>query len=283
MVGSEIQFRLLGAVRALLRPIARLLMRYGVTYHQFADIAKAAFVYEAFLETDDRGRKTNASRVAVKTGISRKEVSRLRDALQQGGELAAAEQTDRSGPPARVLHAWHTDPRFLEPDGTPRALSFDGPDASFSTLVRLVAGDVPPGAVRAELRRAGAISESDDGQISAVKRYYVPGNVDEKAITVLTNLLFPLAAGIEHNSNPDRKGDGFIQRFAFSERLKADKVPEFRDWSRREATGFIESVDDWIAAHEGEVARDSKRGPASIAGVGVFYYEGPTADDWNRS
>jgi hypothetical protein len=149
--------------------------------------------------------------------------------------------------------------------------------------VRLVAGDVPPGAVRAELKKAGAIAESEDGQISAEKRYYVPGNVDEKAVTVLANLLFPLAAGIEHNSNPDRKVDGFIQRFAFSERLKTDAVPEFRSWSRREATHFIESVDDWIAAHEGDVRRDTQDDHASIAGVGVFYYEGPSADDSIRS
>jgi len=282
-MNSEIQVRLLGAVRALLRPIARLLMRYGVTYHQFSDIAKEAFVYEAFLDTDTRGRKTNASRVAVKTGISRKEVSRLRDALQCGDMLSSAGRADHSGPPARVLHAWHTDQRFMTPHGTPRALCFEGPDSSFSSLVRLVAGDVPPGAVRAELKKAGAVSESEDGQITAEKRYYVPGNVDEKAITVLANLLFPLAAGIAHNSNPDRKVDGFIQRFAFSERLKADTVPEFRSWSRREATHFIESVDDWIAAHEGDAGRDTQDSPASIAGVGVFYYEGPSADDSIRS
>jgi hypothetical protein len=274
-MNSEIQVRLLGAVRALLRPVARLLMRYGVTYHQFADIAKEAFVHEAFLDTDSRGRKTNASRVAVKTGISRKEVSRLRDALHQGDSTGRA---DHSGPPARVLHAWHSDQRYLSPGGTPRALFFDGPDSSFSSLVRLVAGDVPPGAVRAELRKAGAISESEDGRIFVEKRYYVPGNVDEKAITVLANLLFPLAAGIEHNSNPERKADGFIQRFAFSERLKAESIPEFRAWSRNEATDFIESVDDWIAAHEGDAAPDSEHDSASIAGIGVFYYEGPSAD-----
>ena len=282
-MNSEIQVRLLGAVRALLRPIARLLMRYGITYHQFADIAKAAFVYEAFLDSDNRGRKTNASRVAVKTGISRKEVSRLRDALQSGGELPSAGKADHSGPPARVLHAWHTDQRFLRADGTPRGLFFDGSDPSFSSLVRSVAGDVPPGAVRAELRKAGAISESDDGKIVAEKRYYVPGNVDEKAITVLSNLLFPLAAGIEHNSNPNRRGDGFIQRFAFSERLRPNAVQEFRVWSRQEATNFIESVDDWIAEHEEDVDHRLERDPVSIAGIGVFYYEGPASDDWDRS
>jgi hypothetical protein len=258
-------------------------MRYGITYRQFADIAKAAFVHEAFRDNDGRGRRTNASRVAVKTGISRKEVSRLRDALHSSDDIASVGQSDHSGPPARVLHTWHADARFLGPGGVPLELEFDGHEPCFSALVKAVAGDVPPGAVRAELRKAGAIVEMDDGRIAAVKRYYVPGNVDEKAITVLSNLLFPLAAGIEHNSNPDRKADGFFQRFVFSERLLPGVVPVFRSWSRSEATKFVESVDDWIAAHELDAVAARENGPTNeIAGIGVFYYEGPTADEVNR-
>jgi hypothetical protein len=158
-------------------------------------------------------------------------------------------------------------------------LEFENAEPCFASLVRAVAGDVPPGAVRAELKRASAITETAGGQVMATKRYYVPGNVDEKAITVLSGMLYPLAAGIDHNSNPDRKSDGFIQRFAFSERLDAELVPVFRHWSRNEATKFIESMDDWLAAHESGEAGGREPLSPHIAGIGVFYYEGPAAQD----
>jgi hypothetical protein len=279
-MGDDIQTRMLGSLYACLVPIARILLRYGITYRQFAEIGKAAFVREAFAETDVRGRRANGSRVSVRTGLSRKEVRRLREKVLKVPGALEDSHADHSGPPARVLHAWHSDPRFLDAEGLPRAIKLDGDESSFSTLVRAVAGDVPSGAVRAELKRAGAIAETSDGRLLPTKRYYVPGNVDEKAITVMSGMLFPLAAGIDHNSRPGRTADGFIQRFAFSDGLSAESVPAFRAWSRREAVRFIESVDDWIAENEspGKSASHRHGGLPVISGVGVFYYEGPVAE-----
>jgi len=218
-MNSEIQKRLLRSVFALCMPMARLMLRYGITFDLFSEVAKEAFVRAAFLETDGRGRHTNVSRVAVKTGISRKEVSRLRNLIGSGETTLDQKNLDRSGPPAKVLHAWHTDPRFADSKGAPRVLEFDGSEVSFAALVRAVAGDVPPGAVRAELKKAGAILDTDAGNIVATKRYFVPGNVDEKAITSLSGILFPLMSGIDHNSDPARSSEGYIQRFAFSDSL----------------------------------------------------------------
>jgi len=278
-MNSEIQKRLLRSVFALFMPMTRLMLRYGITFDQFSDIAKEAFVRVAFSETDGRGRQTNVSRVSVKTGISRKEVSRIRDLLGRGATILDQRDVDRSGPPAKVLHAWHTDPRFSDSKGVPRVLEFDGSEASFAALVRAVAGDVPPGAVRAELRKAGAILDTDAGNIVATKRFFVPGDVDEKAITALSGILFPLMSGIDHNSEPCRSNDGYIQRFAFSDNLASNLIPVFRNWSRSEATKFIESIDDWLAEHESKSIDDGQTSGRGIVGIGVYYYQGPTSED----
>jgi hypothetical protein len=217
----------------------------------------------------------------VKTGLSRKEVRRLRDKVLKVSGGVEKSYADYTGPPARVLHAWHSDARFLDADGLPMALRFDGDGSSFSSLVRAVAGDVPPGAVRAELKRAAAIAETSDGRVVPTKRYFVPGNVDDKAIAVVSGMLFPLAAGIDHNSKPGRTEDGFIQRFAYSDSLSPELVPAFRAWSRKEAITFIEAIDDWLGDNEShaKVPRRCEGGLPEIAGVGVFYYEGPVAED----
>lgn len=271
---------MLSAVYACLLPLARMMLRSGITYSQFDAVARRAFVREALGESDTRGRQTNTSRVAVKTGLSRKEVKRLREQLTAKPFDEPGSTSDQSGPLARVLHAWHFDRRFVAPDGRPRDLDFQDESDGFFALVRAVAGDVPPGAVRTELKRAGAVIELDDGRLRAQKRYYVPGNVDEKAIITVSGMLFPLAAGLAHNTDPNRTTDGFIQRLAFSQNLNRSAVEVFRKWSRLQAIKFIENMDDWLAENESAVSEPADNGEQDqIVGMGVFYYEGPAAEE----
>lgn len=272
---SDVQSRLLGAIYACVRPLAKVLLRSGITYRGFADVAKRAFVHEAMLERDSKGRTTNISRIAVRTGLSRKDVRRVcEDVASQSGGISTS--VDISGPPARVLYAWHSDPRFIEPSGGPKDLPFEGTFPSFTDLVRAVGGDVPPGAVRAELYRASAIVELENSRLRPLKRHFVPGDFDEKAITILSGILFPLIAGVDHNSNPNRQlNAGFIQRFSYGI-LNVDQRPAFRTWSREEATKFIEAIDDWLVSNGAEPACTESNDV--ISGVGVFYYEGPPAD-----
>ena len=278
-MNSDIQTRMLKSAYACLLPLAKLLLRSGITYRQFDAIARRAFVHEAMAEAEVRARPTNTSRVSVRTGLSRKDVKRIRESMLAEPMIGSGSIADQSGPPARVLHAWHSDQRFLGRRGKPRDLDFQDETAGFSALVRAVAGDVPPGAVRAELRRAGAIEDLADGKLRVVKRHYVPGHVDEKAITVMSSMVFPLTAGIVHNTDPHRTSGGFIQRIAFSDSLQTNALPEFRLWSREKAATFIEMMDDWIAAHEQTEPSNPTNAPgARTVGVGVFYYEGPSAE-----
>jgi Family of unknown function (DUF6502) len=266
----------MATVYACMRPFARVLLRSGITYKSFAEIAKAAFIHEALLERDAKGRITNASRVAVRTGLSRKEVRRVSEASEVN--RISVERSDHAGPPARVLHAWHFDPRFLSEEGGPLDLYFDGPSPNFADVVRAEAGDVPPGAVRAELLRAAAMIELENGMLRPLKRYFVPGDFDEKAITVMSGMLYPFLSGLDHNSNPLRSSPGFIQRIAYATLLPEDRE-RFRGWSREQATKFIESVDDWLMSRQISLDDDVVE---PISGVGVFFYEGTEADDISK-
>ncbi len=58
----------LNACERWLRPIARWLLRSGVTWKEFADLARGVFVVTASEEFGIRGRPTNVSRVALLTG-----------------------------------------------------------------------------------------------------------------------------------------------------------------------------------------------------------------------
>ena len=74
---DNIQRQILDAFFVILRPIAKILLRCGIGFREFVEVAKAAFVDVASSDYGLRGRPTNISRVAVMTGLTRKEVRRL--------------------------------------------------------------------------------------------------------------------------------------------------------------------------------------------------------------
>jgi hypothetical protein len=240
-------------------------------------MAKAAFVDQSLAEHDGRGKPTNVSRIAVRTGLSRKEIARIlgRSAerpVDVEGEQAATFHFHQA---ARVLQLWHSDARFVGEDGRPRDLPTEGSTDSFAGLVRSAGGDVPPGAVKAELVAAGALSEIGDGHLRVLKRDYVPQDIGEELIVGLTLVVYPAIAGLAHNINGHRQHT-FMQRVAFTDRLTPAATPLFRQVARKRSTDFVQSVDDWLSSNE--VRSDGPSLASEYVAVGVFYYEGLLPD-----
>jgi hypothetical protein len=272
------QVRLIEALESCLRPLVRMLLRSGVTYRQFAELAKLAFVQEALREHDAKGKTTNLSRVAVRTDLSRKEVSRLQKRISESRQLrpVATGPEYYTGQAARVLQLWYTDTRFSDSHGKPRELPFGGESLSFSMLVRAAGGDVPPGAVRAELCAADAVHETPDAMLKPTKRYYVPADVGEDLLVGITHFVVPVLAGLERNTGQDRALP-FIQRLAYSDRLTASTRIQFREVARERSSAFLQDVDDWLSAQED--ASDDTSVTLGRVGVGVFYFESDKPPD----
>ncbi|MEL7186936.1 MAG: DUF6502 family protein [Pseudomonadota bacterium] len=159
----EQQNTVLDAFQLVLRPIIKILLRYGIGFSQFAETVKTAYVDVASSEFGIRGRPTNISRVAVMTGLTRKEVRRLRTKMEGGEDTVKVKTT----PITEVLHRWHSDEDFLDENGRPLVLSFSGGSPSFVDLVKKHGGDIPPGAMRTELKRVDAVEEDEDGSLKA--------------------------------------------------------------------------------------------------------------------
>ncbi|HLN91214.1 MAG TPA: DUF6502 family protein, partial [Patescibacteria group bacterium] len=87
------------AITKLLRPLVMFLLRNGVPYQTFADIAKRVYVDLATEKFDIPGRKPSKSRVAILTGLSRREVLRVKR-LPAQDDLGAMDRINRA---ARVI------------------------------------------------------------------------------------------------------------------------------------------------------------------------------------
>ena len=268
------QRRILNALLVALRPLARALLRVGIGHREFAEISKSAFVDVATNDYGIRGRPTNISRVAVMTGLTRKEVRRLRNKSDSGDETEIA----RPMPMAVILHRWFTERDFLDDSGKPRELKFDGERNSFSELVRRYGGDIPPGAMRTELRRIDAIEDTESGGLRALKRNVSGREVNERLADGLELLVYPTILALANNTNVNINDETWVMRTAATSGVRESDVPRLRRISSDRLAEFVDSIDDLFAAYETLHDDDPAEPSERAVGIGVFYFEEEKSD-----
>ncbi len=269
------------ALRSMMKPIVLLLLRNGVTYKEFATLCKSIFVEAALEGYGLRGRPTNTSRIAVLTGLDRKEVKRIRDLLDENPELLAAQSAqDRI---TRVLTAWHQDSEFLDKEGKPSLLSHRGGPGSFESLVRRYGGDVPLQSLQRELERLGLIALEQD-QVRVLSRYYFPAQRDPAALLRAGSVINELVSTLNHNLHHADPGNSDLRlRPRFERRASNNLVdPRYRkhfaELLEHEGQAFLERVDTWLSHHE--VPPEGPVKPIRMT-VGLYCAES-TCDDKNK-
>jgi len=268
MASRALRTRILDALGRLLEPIVLRLLKSGITWREFADLAKVKFVQVATDEFGIRGRPTNASRVAIITGIDRRDVRKLR--------LAAAEQPSSEAgfmsKPTQVLEGWFHDSDFRTSRGEPRDLQVSEGDDSFAALVGRYAPRIPHVAMIKELLAVGAIEELPDGRLRALKRNYIPRELTDNQIRLWGSVLQDLGTTFEHNISRDETDPPRFERRAISLRVDVKALPQFRELLEREGQAFLERIDDWITAHEVGSSADEEAIGIRL-GVGVYHIQ----------
>lgn len=233
------------ACRDLLDPVASLALKCGMTWKEFSELSKSAFVEVATREFGIRGRPTNISRTSILTGISRKEVKRQRELLAAAAPPAVRKTTDAT----RVLSGWHQDSDFLDEAGDPLELAPEGAGPSFAALLERYGGDVAPQTMLKELIKTGAVVETGDGKLRAASRYYMPVPMEAESILRAGGVLRDLGNTLENNL---AGGEQAVRRFegtAVDERVDPAAVDEFRAFLEERAQALLEEVDVWLAEH----------------------------------
>ena len=264
-VNTRLQRALRGALEQLLRPLCRLLLRHSIPFDALVDIAKRVYVNVAWHEFNVPGKKPTASRVAVLSGLTRKDVHRLlADPVEDQSETF-----ERYNRAAKVTTGWARDAEFLDPRGKTRALDFEG-DQSFSTLVKRYSGDMTPRTILDELLRVGSAERQEDGRIQMVTRGYVPQKSAVDKLGILGRDVADLIDTIDHNLQHG-DSDPRFQRKVMYAAIPADALPAFRKLSATQGQALLEKLDRWLAEHD--VAPIGERTESARVGLGAFYFE----------
>ena len=274
---EKLKQQVLDAFLLVMRPVVRILLRYGIGYREFVEVAKTAYVDVASSDFGLRGRPTNISRVAVMTGLTRKEVKRLRDKIQSGDSRISVKTT----PLADVLHHWHAQEEFTDSSGRPRLLPFTGEEKSFSSLVKKFGGDIPAGAMRTELKRVGAVEEDEEGSLSVKRRSIHPADKHDNLMMLLIHGAYTMLSNIAHNTDPDSTADTWASKIAYTTASSKEHSVQLRRITKDRISEFAEAIDDMFIAYEALHDGNRQAGDDdSAVAVGIFYFE---EDDQNAN
>lgn len=262
------------AVLRLFRPLVRVLLRNGVSYRTFADFAKWVYVDVATKEFGIEGRKQSTSRVSVITGLSRKEVKRMRE-LPRPDDTASVERYNRA---ARVIAAWRRESNFQDAEGNAAPLLLEGTGVTFSELVKRFSGDVPVRAILDELIRIGAVERLEDGRVGLLVRAYVPESSEADKLHILGTDVGYLISTIDHNLQADPMGPLFQRKVAY-DNLPDEALPEFRELSAKRAQALLEKLDRWLAQRDRDVTPTVRGTGRNRAGLGIYYFEEPYKEE----
>ena len=252
--------------RYLLRPVVRFLLRRGVAWTEFSELSKKVYVDVARQEYGIDGRPTNNSRVAMLTGLSRREAAKVRDWLLDDDAGADEQQSNRI---AQILTGWHVDPEFADAEGRPKDLLSTGPTESLPSLLKRYAGDFPHGAVRKEMSQRGLIEELDDGRVRVLKRDIVYTNLDPEMVKQLGVALHDHAATLEHNLDDERVVPPRFEGIADNAVVSAKTARNFEEFVESRGIDFLKEIDAWLANHEVDDPADTATRKIRL-GVGVY-------------
>lgn len=266
---DSIEIAIKSSLIKLFTPLIRILLRYSISYGVFVDLAKQVYVQVA--QEDEfqlPGRKQTNARISVLTGLTRKEVLRIK-------RLPSIENQDfnpRYDRTVRVISAWNRENEFTNSKGRPVSLPLEGLAGSFSSLVRQYSGDMSVYAVLDELQRINAVERLKNGKLKLRMSAFVPkGQVVDK-IAILGTDSADLMNTIDHNLQNEMNDSRFQLKVCYNN-LSEDSVREFEHLSSSKSLALLKEFDRWLAKKD--------RGPDSEltdeeqfrVGVGIYYFQ----------
>jgi len=266
---DSVRLGLLAAFRKLLQPLVRILIRNGISFGELAELLKTVFVEVAARDFNLPDRRTSQSRIAIITGLTRKEVAKQEALLRSGNAISVVSNLNRV---IRVLDGWHSDSDFTGPYGLPLDLPFESEGvANFSNLVRKHSGDMAARAMLDELLRVGAVERLSSGSFKVLMKFYIPTDYQPEALQRFGQVVRDFVNTYEFNL--DRKiGRRFERIVDADDGLREELLPAFEALLRAKGQALLIELNNWIGAQETSVSSLQRKVKRIKTGVGIYHF-----------
>ncbi len=260
-------------LRYILKPLVRILHRKGVAVGELNQMLKQVYVEVSEEVLAAAGERPTTSRIAIATGLTRKEVAQLRQAAAAHGDAP----TGSYNRGARVMTGWLADAEFLDTDGKPAHLPLHGERGSFAALVSRYSGDMPYRAMFQEMERVGAVQLDGAGQVQLMAAGYIPHADEAEKLSILGTDVAALMSTIGHNLITQERSQLHFQRKVSYDNLPVEALPVFKAMVARDGMGLLIKFNEYLATQDRDSNPQAGGTGCMRAGVGIYYFEEPVA------
>lgn len=267
---------LLRETLSIVTPLVGALIEQGVTYSQFAQALKQAFLDAAREALQRQDKRITDSALSLLSGVHRKDVR------------AMAHRTAGRSTPARALSIasqvfarWSRDSAYLDNEGNPLPLPVRtraGQGPSFEQLTRSVSKDFHSRSVLDELLRLGLAEMRGDLLHLKADSFVPQQGFEELLLSISANAHDFMAATMGNLANvgSGRKAP-FIERSVFEDRLSDQSVAALRELTASIWRRAAKQVYDAAAQHVLSDAAQAPQERHSRMRFGIYFYSEPVA------
>ena len=269
---QSVKDNLLAAFRYLLKPLVRLAVKNSVTFPEFGEALKQAYVDVAAKHIRASGKSPNEEGISLITSV---QASEVRDILSSDAAARFGAKAQESNPLPKVLGGWHTDVRYTGPYGVLRDLEFavsKNPSESSATFTELASTYCPgisPQVLLDELIRTGCVQSVGNGFYRAIKRSYIPDPLSAASILLFARVVHNICETLEVNLRAESAGgNGLIERTVYTVHgVRKQDLKEFDKFIRARGQIFADDIDNWLSDRDEEGRKDGVQ-----MGVGFYHY-----------
>jgi hypothetical protein len=267
----------LNVFASLVRPFTRVAFEYGISASEIAGVVRRTYIQALEARLQEQKRATTDTRLAVVAGLTKSEVTALREATRAGAphSLKATVSLDQI---TNLLTVWHTHSGFSGAYGL--ALELDlaavpgSPRRNFRELIAAACPGADDEALLDELVAAGSVEVIDGLTVRCLSRAFVPKGADVERIELAGRFLAGVTGSIVHNLTREEPEPLYFERAVVSDELMTETARDrFLALASERSQELLTELDTFLA-RDVDKAETGKR-----YGVGIYFFEAQSANN----
>ena len=257
----------------LVRPLMRVAFEYGISASEIAGVVRRTFIQALESRLLEQKRATTDARLALVAGLTKSDVTALRQALRSGAphSMRAPVSLDQV---TNLLTVWHTHTGFSGAYGLAMELDLvpthGSPRRSFQDLVDLACPGVDPEALLDELVASGPVEIIESVTVRCLSRAYLPKEADVKRIEWMGRILSNVATSFVHNLLRTTQEPAYMERAVVSdEPLSEVGRDKFLTIAGERGQELLTELDTFLT----RLAASERSDTGKKYGVGVYFFE----------
>ncbi len=257
----------------LVRPLMRVAFEYGISASEIAGVVRRTFIQALESRLLEQKRATTDARLALVAGLTKSDVTALRQALRSGAphSMRAPVSLDQV---TNLLTVWHTHTGFSGAYGLAMELDLvpthGSPRRSFQDLVDLACPGVDPEGLLDELVASGSVEIIESVTVRCLSRAYLPKEADVKRIEWMGRILSNVATSFVHNLLRTTQEPAYMERAVVSdEPLSEVGRDKFLAIAGERGQELLTDLDTFLT----RLAASERSDTGKKYGVGVYFFE----------